>query len=77
MLAVALNPVDHEALSIVELWGIPVLAWDAVDQGRLRLVCESDSVLIPPFDTVQDIEDSVRRQAAATSLSAPPRVCGA
>ena len=64
VLAFALNPVDHDALAIVELWGIPVLGWEVVDQGRIRLVCEADSVLIPPFDTVGDIEDSLRRQPA-------------
>lgn len=73
VLAFALNPADHEALAIVELWGIPVLGWDVVDQGRLKLVCESDSVLIPPYDTVEDIEDSLRRQPAPVR---PPNAPG-
>lgn len=62
VLAFALHPADHEALAVVELWGIPVLGWDQVDKGRLRLLCEADGVLIPPFETVADIEESVRRQ---------------
>ena len=74
VLAFALNPSDHEALAIVEASGIPVLGWDAVDEGRLKLVCESNSVLIPQYDTVEDIEDSLRRQPVPVRLPKAPGV---
>jgi hypothetical protein len=57
VLAFVLHPADHEAISIVELWGIPVLGGAATSQGRLRLLCESTAVLIPPFETVKDVVD--------------------
>ena len=58
VLALVLHPADHEAMSIVELWGIPVLGWAAIPEGRLELLCESTgAVLIPPFDTVDDVVD--------------------
>lgn len=34
--AVALDPSDHEELKLVEVWGLPVLAWTNMDKGLLR-----------------------------------------
>jgi hypothetical protein len=68
VLAFALSMEDHEALAIVELWGIPVLGSEALGVGRLRLICESDSVLIPPFDTVADVEEAWDRYPARAAL---------
>jgi hypothetical protein len=34
MVGLALNPHDHAELSVVELWGLPVLAWTEVARGR-------------------------------------------
>lgn len=62
VLGVALHPGDHDDLSIVELWGLPVLAWEEVDVGRVMLLCESTGVLIPPIDTGQDLIDRWRYQ---------------
>lgn len=55
--AVALNPRDHQALRIVELWGLPVLAWEEVPEGRFHVLCERDGVLIPQVETAQDVLD--------------------
>lgn len=58
VLAFVLNLADHTAMSIVELWGLPVLGWGAISQGTVRLLCESTgAVLIPPFETVDDLVD--------------------
>jgi hypothetical protein len=57
VLAVALSPSDHEELCIAEVWGLPVLAWGEVDQGRYRLLCEANGVLIPNVDTVDELLD--------------------
>jgi hypothetical protein len=55
IVGIALHPDDHERLSIVELWGLPVLAWDLVEPGRLRLLCDATGTLIPPVDTYEDL----------------------
>lgn len=57
VLGIALSPDDHRELQIVELWGLPVLAWDEVPAGRYRLLCEATVVLIPDVDTVQELFD--------------------
>ena len=57
VLAIALNPKDHDDLSIAEIWGLPVLAWNEVQEGRYRLPCERNGVLIPHVDTVQELLD--------------------
>jgi hypothetical protein len=58
VLALLLHPEDQDALAIVELWGIPVLGGDDVEKGRMALLCESAGVvLIPPFDSVEDLLD--------------------
>ena len=58
VLAFVMHPDDHEALAIVELWGIPVLGGPAVSPGQMTLLCESSgAVLIPPFETVDDLVD--------------------
>jgi hypothetical protein len=56
-LAFALSHEDHDAMAIVELWGLPVLGWEAVAPGTLKLLCAAEGVLIPPFDTVEDLVD--------------------
>jgi len=57
VLGVALHPEDHAELLIVELWGLPVLAWQEVTKGKLRLLCEAHEVLIPPVDTCEELLD--------------------
>jgi hypothetical protein len=54
---VALNPDAHDALSMVEVWGLPVLAWEQIELGSVRLLREADVVLIPPVETGQDLLD--------------------
>jgi hypothetical protein len=57
VLAFVLHLEHHETLSLVEMWGIPVLGSEAVEMGRVKLVCESNAVLIPPVDTFEDLLD--------------------
>jgi hypothetical protein len=57
VLGVALHPEDHGELSVAEMWGLPVLAWEEVPQGTLRLLCEARGVLIPQVDTCQELLD--------------------
>jgi hypothetical protein len=57
VLGVALHPEDHGELSVAEMWGLPVLAWEDVPQGSLRLLCEARGVLIPRVDTCQELLD--------------------
>jgi hypothetical protein len=57
VLAFVLHPADHEAMAIAELWGIPVLRGEDTSIGKVDLLCESNSVLIPPFETVDDLVD--------------------
>ena len=57
VLAFVLHPTDHEAMTIVELWGLPVLSSNAVVAGKVRLICEANAVLIPPYENVGDLID--------------------
>ena len=57
VVAIALHPSDHESLWIVEIWGVPVLAWDEVNRGQLRLLCDAEGVLIQEVHTVDDLLD--------------------
>lgn len=69
--AVALHPDDHAHLSIAELWGIPVLAWDAVNPGNLRLLCDANGILILQVQTVDELlEHWAYRCGAAEGLIA-------
>lgn len=55
--AIALSPGDHAALCIAEIWGLPVLAWSEVSDGRYRLLCEATGMLIPNVNTVEELLD--------------------
>lgn len=55
--AIALSPGDHQALCIAEIWGLPVLAWSDLSDGRYRLLCEATGLLIPQVDTVDELLD--------------------
>jgi hypothetical protein len=55
VLAIALNPHDHDLLCIAEIWGLPVLAWGAVERDRMRLLCEAEGTLIPRIDTYEEL----------------------
>jgi len=57
VLGIALNPSDHEALCVVELWGLRVLAWDEVPAGSYRILCEANGVLVPRVDTFEELMD--------------------
>lgn len=55
VVGIALHPSDHDDLSIAELWGLPVLAWDEVPAGDLRLLCDASGVLIPELHTFEEL----------------------
>jgi hypothetical protein len=55
VLGIALNPVDHDELLVAEVWGVPVLAWDNVEAGGFRFLCEAMGALIPQIDTFEDL----------------------
>jgi hypothetical protein len=55
VVAIALHPSDHESLWIVEIWGLPVLAWDDVAPGQLKLLCDAAGVLVPEVHSVDDL----------------------
>lgn len=57
VLGVALHPDDHDGLSIAEMWGLPVLAWEEVPRDTVRLLCEAGGVLIPEIDTCEELLD--------------------
>ena len=57
MAAVAVSNVDFDELMIVDIWGLPVLAWDKVEPGKVRLLCEAVGTVVAPHDTVDDLED--------------------
>lgn len=71
VVAIAFSPSDHRELCIAEIWGLPVLAWGEVMQGRYRLLCEATGVLIPNVDTVDELLDrwayDLRRPVAAAN----------
>jgi hypothetical protein len=53
---IVLSEFDHERLRIAELWAIPVLASDSVPDGRVRVLCERFGILMPSFETFEDVE---------------------
>jgi len=74
VLGVGIHPADFDELAIVELWGLPVLAWAKVPQGTMRLLCESWIVLIPEIETYEDVLDhwTNRLQRSATGAGSAP-----
>lgn len=52
---VALNPVEFDELGLVEVWGLPVLAWEDVGPGHCKLLCEAFGILTPEFRTVDEL----------------------
>ncbi len=57
-MAIALCEADFENLELVEIWGLPVLAWEEVSAGRVKLLCQRESRLVPPHDTLEDLIES-------------------
>jgi hypothetical protein len=57
VLGIALHTDDHRELCIAELWGLPVLAWDDMPEGTVRVLCESAGVLIPDVETFKELLD--------------------
>jgi hypothetical protein len=57
VLGIALHPNDHEELCIAELWGLPVLGWDDMPEGKVRVLCERAGVLIPDVETFEELLD--------------------
>jgi hypothetical protein len=55
VMAIALSEADFEKLEIAEIWGLPVLAWSEVELGRVKLLCQRESRLVPPHETVEDL----------------------
>jgi hypothetical protein len=55
IMAIALGETDFEELELVEVWGLPVLAWEEVGAGRVKLLCQRESRLVPPHETVEDL----------------------
>jgi hypothetical protein len=41
--AILLNPIDHGLLGWEELWGLPVLADDAVRVKKIQIQCDGDT----------------------------------
>jgi hypothetical protein len=72
VVGVALHPVAHGELAIVELWGLPVLAWEEVSPGKLRLLCDAQGVLIPPVDTCEELLDRWQYHLEGPVASGPP-----
>lgn len=74
VVGVALHPDDHDTLSIAELWGLPVLAYDDVPAGTLRLLCEAEGVLIPQVYTFEEVLERwtyhLERPTSGDSLAA-------
>lgn len=54
-MAIAISEQDFDSLELVEIWGLPVLAWTDLDSGRVKLLCQRESRLLPPHDTVEDL----------------------
>ncbi len=52
---VALSPADFDELGLIEVWGLPVLAWEAVEPSRCLLLCEAVGILTPDFETVDEL----------------------
>ena len=61
---------------MAELWGLPVLAWTEVEDGRYRLLCEAVGVLIPQLDTAEDLLDywACRLEPPAVADDGQPQV---
>jgi hypothetical protein len=57
VVGIALHPQDWEELCVAEIWGLPVLACDDIEAGRLELLCESNGTLIPQVDTFEELRD--------------------
>ena len=57
VVGVALSLGDQETLCIAEVWGLPVLGSDDIQDGQLEVLCSVNCVLVPPYDTVQDVTD--------------------
>ncbi len=57
VLAIALSGIDWDELGVAEIWGLPVLAWEDIEPGRVKLLCEKEGHLIPQIDTVDDLTD--------------------
>lgn len=57
VVGVALHPSDHDELKLVEVWGLPVLAWENVPAGRCQLLCEAHGVLTPQIRTFEELQE--------------------
>jgi hypothetical protein len=57
VVGIVISNEDFDELEVAYIWGVPVLASDEIERGRLELLCEAHGTLIPPHDTVQDILD--------------------
>jgi hypothetical protein len=57
VLAIALSHADWLELGAAEIWGVPVLSSEEIDPGRVVLLCEAECYLIPPHETVEDLQD--------------------
>jgi hypothetical protein len=53
--AIALHPDDFEELALVEIWGLPVLAWGEIPRGGFRLLCDAEGHLIEQVHTVDEL----------------------
>jgi len=55
--AIALNETDLDELRLVEISGIRIWAWEDVEPGRFKLLCEDRGILVPEFDTFEQLQD--------------------
>ncbi len=72
VVGIGLNPLDHDELGLVEVWGLPVLAWEEVQRQRFMVLCEAVGVLIPNLDTVEEIQEHWKFGLPHPSTSAQP-----
>jgi hypothetical protein len=72
VLAIVLSEDDWTALSIVEIWGLPVLRSGDIEPGRVKLLCESKDRLIPPHETVEDLQEIWANGVRPTDQASAP-----
>lgn len=64
VVGIGVNTFDHERLRIAELDALPVLAWDEVEPGRVRLLCDQCCVLFKDVDGADDLAEHWRDRPA-------------
>lgn len=55
---IALHPDDLDDLKVVEMWGIPVVGWDDVPLGNVRILCEGKGFAVPEYSTFEELQET-------------------